>query len=431
MSDRKTTVETLGCRLNEYESVAMSEIADRQGLDDTIIVNTCAVTAEAVRKSRQAVRSASRRNPNARLVVTGCAAQIDAAGFAGLAGVDALVGNGRKLDPKIWQRIAARKTGDEDGTQVLVDDIMAASHPSNHLISSFGKRARAHIQVQNGCDHRCTFCVIPFGRGNSRSVPAEDVIAQVRLLVDQGFSEIVLSGVDLTSWGNDLAGKPGLGNLVDRILAEEPNLPRLRLSSIDVIEIDEKLVDLLGTEERLMPHLHLSIQAGHNMILKRMKRRHSREDAVRVCGEIRDARPEIAFGADLIAGFPTESDEMFESTMGLVDECGLTWLHVFPYSRRDGTPAARMPQVNPVAIKRRAARLRELARKRVLDHLSSRVGMSGNVLAETPRSGRTEQFAEVVFDRDMAVGSIRRAEFTSVEGNRLVGRVAVSDRGDG
>ena len=431
MSDRKTTVETLGCRLNEYESVAMSEIADRQGLDDTIIVNTCAVTAEAVRKSRQAVRSASRRNPNARLVVTGCAAQIDAAGFAGLAGVDALVGNGRKLDPEIWQRIAARKTGDEDGTQVLVDDIMAASHPSNHLISSFGKRARAHIQVQNGCDHRCTFCVIPFGRGNSRSVPAEDVIAQVRLLVDQGFSEIVLSGVDLTSWGNDLAGKPGLGNLVDRILAEEPNLPRLRLSSIDVIEIDEKLVDLLGTEERLMPHLHLSIQAGHNMILKRMKRRHSREDAVRVCGEIRDARPEIAFGADLIAGFPTESDEMFESTMGLVDECGLTWLHVFPYSRRDGTPAARMPQVDPVAIKRRAARLRELARKRVLDHLSSRVGMSGNVLAETPRSGRTEQFAEVVFDRDMAVGSIRRAEFTSVEGNRLVGRVAVSDRGDG
>ncbi len=431
MSDRKTTVETLGCRLNEYESVAMSEIADRQGLDDTIIVNTCAVTAEAVRKSRQAVRSASRRNPNARLVVTGCAAQIDAAGFAGLAGVDALVGNGRKLDPEIWQRIAARKTGNEDGTQVLVDDIMAASHPSNHLISSFGKRARAHIQVQNGCDHRCTFCVIPFGRGNSRSVPAEDVIAQVRLLVDQGFSEIVLSGVDLTSWGNDLAGKPGLGNLVARILAEEPNLPRLRLSSIDVIEIDEKLVELLGTEERLMPHLHLSIQAGHNMILKRMKRRHSREDAVRVCGEIRDARPEIAFGADLIAGFPTESDEMFESTMGLVDECGLTWLHVFPYSRRDGTPAARMPQVDPVAIKRRAARLRELARKRVLDHLSSRVGMSGNVLAETPRSGRTEQFAEVVFDRDMAVGSIRRAEFTSVEGNRLVGRVAVSDRGNG
>ena len=431
MSDRKTTVETLGCRLNEYESVAMSEIADRQGLDDTIIVNTCAVTAEAVRKSRQAVRSASRRNPNARLVVTGCAAQIDAAGFAGLAGVDALVGNGRKLDPEIWKRIAARKTGNEDGTQVLVDDIMAASHPSNHLISSFGKRARAHIQVQNGCDHRCTFCVIPFGRGNSRSVPAEDVIAQVSRLVDQGFSEIVLSGVDLTSWGNDLAGKPGLGNLVDRILAEEPNLPRLRLSSIDVIEIDEKLVDLLGTEKRLMPHLHLSIQAGHNMILKRMKRRHSREDAVRVCGEIRDARPEIAFGADLIAGFPTESDEMFESTMRLVDECGLTWLHVFPYSRRDGTPAARMPQVDPVAIKRRAARLRELARKRVLDHLSGRVGMSGNVLAETPRSGRTEQFAEVVFDRDMAVGSIRRAEFTGVEGNRLVGRVAVSDRGNG
>ena len=257
------------------------------------------------------------------------------------------------------------------------------------------------------------------------------MIAQVRRLVDQGFSEIVLSGVDLTSWGNDLAGKPGLGNLVERILAEEPNLPRLRLSSIDVIEIDEKLVDLLGTEERLMPHLHLSLQAGHNMILKRMKRRHSREDAIRVCGEIRDARPEIAFGADLIAGFPTESDEMFEDTLGLVDECGLTWLHVFPYSRRDGTPAARMPQVDPVEIKRRAARLRELARKRVLDHLSSRVGTSGNVLAETPRSGRTEQFAEVVFDSDMAVGSIRRAGFTRIEGNRLVGQLAASDSGNG
>ena len=431
MSNRKTTVETLGCRLNEYESVAMSEIAEGQGLDNTIIVNTCAVTAEAVRKSRQAVRSASRRYPNARLVVTGCAAQIDAAGFAGLEGVDALVGNGRKLDPEIWKRIAARKTGNEDGTQVLVDDVMAARHPSNHLISSFGKRARAHIQVQNGCDHRCTFCVIPFGRGNSRSVPDGEVIAQVRRLVDQGFSEIVLSGVDLTSWGRDLAGNPGLGYLVERILAEEPNLPRLRLSSIDVIEIDEKLVDLLGTEQRLMPHLHLSLQAGHNMILKRMKRRHSREDAIRVCGEIRDARPEIAFGADLIAGFPTESDEMFESTMGLVDECGLTWLHVFPYSRRDGTPAARMPQVDPAAIKRRAARLRELARKRVLVHLSSRVGMSGNVLVETPRSGRTEQFAEVVFDSDMAVGSIRRAEFTGIEGNRLAGRLAGSCSGNG
>ena len=355
MSGAGLQIETLGCRLNEFESEAMSEVAAEQGLSGAVIVNTCAVTAEATRKSRQAVRRVARRNPQARLVVTGCAAQIDPAAFAALDGVDAVVGNGRKLAPEVWRGLADRKAVGE-GPSMLVGDIMSATQPSNRLISSFGTRARAHVQVQNGCDHRCTFCIIPFGRGNSRSVPAGEVTAQVRKLAAGGFREVVLSGVDLTCWGRDLAGKPRLGSLVSRILDEVPELARLRLSSVDLVEIDDRLIELLGSEPRLMPHLHLSLQAGSNMILKRMKRRHLREDAVRFCRMIRQERPDIAFGADLIAGFPTETDAMFAETLELVEECGLTWLHVFPFSARGGTPAARMPQVDPLKDQRRGHR---------------------------------------------------------------------------
>lgn len=414
-------VETLGCRLNEYESEAMSEVAAEQGLSGAVIVNTCAVTAEATRKSRQAIRRAARRNPNAKLVVTGCAAQIDPAAFAALEGVDALVGNGRKLAPEVWRRLADLKAGGGD-PHMLVGDIMSAKEPSNRLISSFGTRARAHVQVQNGCDHRCTFCIIPYGRGNSRSVPAEEVAAQVRKLAAGGFREVVLSGVDLTCWGRDLAGRPRLGSLVARVLDEVPELARLRLSSVDVVEIDDRLIELLASEPRLMPHLHLSLQAGSNMILKRMKRRHLREDAVRFCRMIRQERPGIAFGADLIAGFPTETDAMFAETVELVEECGLTWLHVFPFSARNGTPAARMPQVDPLRITERAQKLRELATRRVQEHLSGRVGTTGNVLLEASRKGRTEQFAEVIFDEDLTAGTVHLTEFVGIRGKQLIGR---------
>ena len=417
-------VETLGCRLNEFESEAMCEVAAEQGLSGAVIVNTCAVTAKATRKSRQAVRRAARRNPEARLVVTGCAAQIDPAAFAAVEGVDAIVGNGRKLAPEVWRGLADRKAPD-DGPDMLVGDIMSATQPSNRLISSFGTRARAHVQVQNGCDHRCTFCIIPYGRGNSRSVSAEEVTAQVRKLAAGGFREVVLSGVDLTCWGRDLSGTPRLGNLVSRILDEVPELARLRLSSVDVVEIDDRLIELLGSEPRLMPHLHLSLQAGSNMILKRMKRRHLREDAVRLCRMIRRERPGIAFGADLIAGFPTETDAMFADTVELVEECGLTWLHVFPFSARSGTPAARMPQVDPLTITQRAKRLRALAARRVREHLSGRVGTVGDVLLETSRKGRTEQFAEVIYDEDLTAGAVCRTEFVGIKGKQLTGRLVV------
>ena len=420
MKFARPQVETLGCRLNEYESEAMSEVAAAQGLSNAIIVNTCAVTAEATRKSRQAVRRAARQNPGAKLVVTGCAAQIDPASFAALDGVDALIGNGTKLAPDIWRELSDRKA--EDGPQMLIDDIMSAKHPSNHLISSFGKRARAHVQVQNGCDHRCTFCIIPYGRGNSRSVPMKEVVSQVGKLAGHGYREVVLSGVDLTCWGKDLPGESRLGNLIACVLDHVPELERLRLSSIDVVEIDAKLMELIESEQRLMPHLHLSLQAGNNTILKRMKRRHLREDAIRICTEIRQARPGIAFGADLIAGFPTETDAMFADTLDLVRECGLTWLHVFPYSSRNGTPAARMPQVGPAEIRKRAAMLRELAAQCVHQHLKDWVGRTGKVLLEASHIGRTEQFAEVMLTEDPAAGGICTAEFIGIEGKRLIGR---------
>jgi threonylcarbamoyladenosine tRNA methylthiotransferase MtaB len=407
-------LETFGCRLNAYESEAMAEMARDAGLEGAVVVNTCAVTAEAVRQARQRIRKIAREDPSARIVVTGCAAQTEPGTFAEMPEVAHVIGNLEKMRPATWEGLA------EGGTErVRVDDIMSARETAGHLIDGFGTRARAYVQVQNGCDHRCTFCIIPYGRGNSRSVPAGVVVEQVRRLVGRGYREVVLTGVDLTSWGGDLPGRPPLGNLVQRILRLVPELPRLRLSSIDSIEADPALMEAIRGEPRLMPHLHLSLQAGDDLILKRMKRRHLRDDAIRFCEAVRAARPGVVFGADLIAGFPTETEEMFENTLRLVEECGLTWLHVFPFSARAGTPAARMPQV-PAALRReRATRLRAAGERAVAAHLAAQAGRAHRVLMERPRLGRTEQFAEVAFAADRPVGEIVEARIAGVSGGRL------------
>ncbi|RME18015.1 MAG: tRNA (N(6)-L-threonylcarbamoyladenosine(37)-C(2))-methylthiotransferase MtaB [Alphaproteobacteria bacterium] len=405
---------TLGCRLNAYETEAMKALAAKAGVGDMVVVNTCAVTAEAVRKARQEIRRLRRENPGAKLVVTGCAAQTEPETFAAMDEVDAVIGNAEKMSPRTWAGLIG------DTERVQVDDIMSVTETAGHLIDGFGTRSRAYVQVQNGCDHRCTFCIIPYGRGNSRSVPAGVVVDQIRRLVDKGFNEVVLTGVDLTSWGADLPGAPRFGDLVMRILRLVPDLPRLRLSSIDSIEADENLMQAIATEPRLMPHLHLSLQHGDNLILKRMKRRHSREDAIRFAEEARRLRPDITFGADIIAGFPTETEAHFEQSLKLVEECGLTWLHVFPYSPRKGTPAARMPQVNGQAIRERAARLRAAGEAAVARHLAAQQGKTHAVLMENPRMGRTEHFAEVVFAADRPEGQIVSARITGVEGGRLL-----------
>ena len=393
----------------------MRELAVEHGLDEAIIINTCAVTSEAVRKSRQAVRRMHRENPNATLVATGCAVQIDPTEFEAMPGVSTVLGNGIKLTKQAWSTIAS-------GSQRknLVSDIMEASN-QNRIISKFGSRSRAHVQVQNGCDHRCTFCVIPYGRGNSRSVPLAEVVEQARVLCSRGYNEIVLSGVDITDWGKDLPESPPLGSLVQTILHEVPELQRLRLSSLDPVEIDELFLEALAGEQRLMPHLHLSVQAGDDLTLKRMKRRHLRDDVIRFCETARKLRPDIVFGADLIAGFPTETESMYRNTLRVVEECGLTWLHVFPYSRRSGTPADRMPQVDGATIRERAAELRKLGNRMAAEFLSDCVGSTGEVLIESDLIGRTHQFAEVLFSEPQSVGQIINAEFTSVEGCRLIG----------
>ena len=360
---------TMGCRLNAYETEAMKELAGQAGLGDAVIVNTCAVTAEAVRKARQEIRRLRRENPGARLIVTGCAAQTEPQTFAAMAEVDAVIGNAEKMRPATWAGLA----GGLETEPVQVDDILSVRETAGHLIDGFGTRSRAYVQVQNGCDHRCTFCIIPYGRGNSRSVPAGVVVEQIRRLVGRGYNEVVLTGVDLTSWGADLPGAPRLGDLVRRILRLVPDLPRLRISSIDSIEVDEGLLEAIASEPRLMPHLHLSLQHGDDMILKRMKRRHLRDDAIRFAEEARRLRPEMTFGADIIAGFPTETEAMFEKSLELVEACGLTWLHVFPYSPRPGTPAARMPQVDGRTVKRRAARLRAAGAAQVARHLAAQI----------------------------------------------------------
>ncbi|AKO98208.1 MiaB-like tRNA modifying enzyme [Marinovum algicola DG 898] len=409
---------TMGCRLNAYETEAMKELAAEAGLDGAVVVNTCAVTAEAVRKARQEIRKLRRENPQARLIVTGCAAQTEPETFAAMDEVDLVVGNTEKMQPETWQGLAADFVGETE--KVKVDDIMSVTETAGHLIDGFGTRSRAYVQVQNGCDHRCTFCIIPYGRGNSRSVPAGVVVDQIKRLVDRGYNEVVLTGVDLTSWGADLPATPRLGDLVRRILKLVPDLARLRISSIDSIEADPALMEAIATEPRLMPHLHLSLQAGDDMILKRMKRRHLRDDAIAFCEEARRLRPDMTYGADIIAGFPTETEAMFDNSLKLVEECGLTWLHVFPYSPRPGTPAARMPQVDGRAIKDRAGRLRAAGATQVAAHLAAQQGRVHHVLMENPHMGRTEQFAEVRFAAAQPEGEIVTATISGFDGQQLV-----------
>ncbi len=411
---------TQGCRLNAYETEAMKELADAAGLKDIVVVNTCAVTAEAVRKSKQEIRKLRRDNPNSQMIVTGCAAQIEPKTFSEMSEVDLVIGNTEKMDSNTWNEISNKPDFVGKTEKVMVDDIMSVKNTAGHLIDGFGTRSRAYVQVQNGCDHRCTFCIIPYGRGNSRSVPAGVVVDQIKRLVDTGYNEVVLTGVDITSWGADLPMVPKLGDLVQRILKLVPDLPRLRISSIDSIEADPALIDAISSEMRLMPHLHLSLQAGDDMILKRMKRRHLRDDAIEFCSKMRSVRPNIVYGADIIAGFPTETEEMFENSLKLIKECGLTWLHVFPFSPREGTPAARMPQMDRSIIKERAARLRLSGELAVKDHLAAQIGLEHNVLIENERMGRTEGFTEVLFNKDQIKGSIVNAKIVDKSSKQLI-----------
>jgi threonylcarbamoyladenosine tRNA methylthiotransferase MtaB len=409
---------TLGCRLNAYESEVIRRHAAGAGLDDTIIVNTCAVTAEAVRQATQTIRRLRRENPASRIIVTGCAAQIEPERFAALSEVDHVVGNTEKMKAETFVGLSA--LGSE---RVQVDDIMSVRETAAHLIDGFGSRTRAYVQVQNGCDHRCTFCVIPYGRGPSRSVPAGEVVAQVRRLVARGCREVVLTGVDITSYGADLPGAPTLGALVRQILKFVPELERLRLSSIDQVEADEQLMRAIAEEERLMPHLHLSMQAGDDMILKRMKRRHSRTDAVQFCRDVLRMRPDTVFGADLIAGFPTETDDMFANSLSVVDDCNLTYLHVFPFSPRQGTPAARMPQVARPIVKERAAQLRAKGAASLSRFLDGQAGSEVELLIEQDGVGRTRQFAEMRLPTAVVAGALVRARVSGHDGQRLSGEV--------
>ncbi|MGE4411710.1 MAG: tRNA (N(6)-L-threonylcarbamoyladenosine(37)-C(2))-methylthiotransferase MtaB [Sphingobium sp.] len=412
---------TFGCRLNIAESEAMRHLAADQ--DDLIIVNSCAVTGEAVRQARQAIRRARRERPDARIVVTGCAAQTDPAMFAAMPEVDRIIGNREKMEAVSFLPVMAL----EPDRKVRVADIMAVREHSPHLATAFADHARAFVEVQNGCDHRCTFCIIPYGRGNSRSVPAGAVIDRVKALVDEGYREIVLTGVDVTSYGPDLPGAPTLGGLVERILTHVPDLPRLRLSSLDSVEIDDRLFALVTQEPRVMPHLHLSLQAGDDMILKRMKRRHSRAQAVRIVERLLDARPEISIGADIIAGFPTETDDMADNSLALVRDCHIVHGHIFPYSPRSGTPAARMPQVEPAAIKRRAARLREACADNREHWLASLVGTWQNVLAEGDGGhGHAENFAPVRLAHPVSRGEIVPVRIAGVEKGALIAQEAGS-----
>ncbi|HEY8566123.1 MAG TPA: tRNA (N(6)-L-threonylcarbamoyladenosine(37)-C(2))-methylthiotransferase MtaB [Beijerinckiaceae bacterium] len=405
-------IVSFGCRLNIAESEAMERQA--AGEADLVVVNTCAVTGEAVRQARQAIRRIARERPGARIVATGCAAQIEPERFAAMPEVAAVLGNAEKLEPGIWSRLRGANH------KILAGDIAEARAASRLPLAPPMGRTRAFVQVQNGCDHRCTFCVIPLGRGPSRSVPLDHVVGEVRRLAEAGTREVVLTGVDVTSYGADLPGAPRLGALVQAILREVPDLPRLRLSSIDSVEVDPDLLDALATSERLMPHLHLSLQAGDDLVLKRMKRRHGRADAIRLCREIRALRPEVVFGADLIAGFPTETDEAFQRSLDLVAECGLTHLHVFPYSPRPGTPAARMPQVPPTVARERAARLRARGEAAYRAHLDAEVGTRRRVLTERGNTGRTEGFAPVRFSSDVPAGELREVIIAGHDGRALL-----------
>jgi threonylcarbamoyladenosine tRNA methylthiotransferase MtaB len=409
---------TLGCRLNAYESDVIGKHAEAAGLDDAIIVNTCAVTSEAVRQATKTIRRLRRENPDARIIVTGCAAQIEPERFAALSEVDHVIGNAEKMKAETF---AALSTAGSE--RVQVDDIMSVRETAGHLIDGFGTRTRAYVQIQNGCDHRCTFCIIPFGRGPSRSVPAGEIVAHVRRVVEDGCREVVLTGVDITSYGADLPGRPTLGALVRQILKLVPELERLRLSSIDQVEADQELMRAIADEERLMPHLHLSMQAGDDMVLKRMKRRHSRADAVQFCKNVLRMRPDTVFGADLIAGFPTETDEMFANSLSVVDDCNLTYLHVFPFSPREGTPAARMPQVERAVVKDRAAQLREKGAATLARFLDRHAGAEVELLVEKGGVGRTRQFAEMRVPATVPAGVLVRARVSGHDGQRLSGEV--------
>jgi threonylcarbamoyladenosine tRNA methylthiotransferase MtaB len=418
-------VLTFGCRLNTYESEVIRRHAVAAGLADVVVVNTCAVTAEAERQARQAIRRAKRERPQARIIVTGCAAQTNPGQFATMAEVERVIGNDDKIAGEAW--IAAGEAlaqppdfGIGGEQKIVVNDIMSVKETAAHLIEGVEGRSRAYVQVQNGCDHRCTFCIIPFGRGNSRSVPMGEVVTQVRRLADNGYREVVLTGVDLTSYGADLPGAPKLGTLVRQILRHVGTLARLRLSSLDCVEIDDELFAAFAEEPRLMPHLHLSLQAGDDLILKRMKRRHSRAAAVALCERLRRLRPGMVFGADIIAGFPTEDEAMFARSLDLVGDCGLTYLHVFPYSPRPGTPAARMPQVSREIAKDRARRLREAGEAALRRHLDGEVGARRSVLTETNDSGRSEHFTAVRFDRPVEPGIVVDAEVIGHDGRRLI-----------
>ena len=410
---------TFGCRLNTFESEVMRRHAQDAGLGDVVVVHTCAVTSEAERQARQAIRRAKRERPDAKIVVTGCSAQVDPARYAAMDEVDRVVGNHEKLEAGTW-----RDLFDEEAPTVSVGDIMAVRETAEHLVDGFDGRTRAFVQVQQGCDHRCTFCIIPYGRGNSRSVALGAIAAQVRTLLDGGYREIVLTGVDLTSYGRDLPGRSTLGSMLKRLLRLVPELERVRLSSIDPAEVDPDLFALLAGEPRVMPHVHLSVQAGADMILKRMKRRHLRKDVIALARRLRDVRPEIAFGADLIAGFPTETEAHFEDTLALVDEAGLSFLHVFPYSPRPGTPAARMPQVDKAQVKERAQRLRAKGADALAGLCGRLVGQEHEVLVERGGRGHTPHFAPIVLEGGAAGGSVVRARAVRHADGLLYGEVA-------
>ncbi|HST95407.1 MAG TPA: tRNA (N(6)-L-threonylcarbamoyladenosine(37)-C(2))-methylthiotransferase MtaB [Microvirga sp.] len=410
-------VVTFGCRLNITESETLRRHAEAAGLGEVVVVNTCAVTAEATRQARQSIRRIARENPNARIVVTGCAAQVEPESFAAMPEVAKVLGNDEKMKAETWGPLL--KLGAASG-KIVVNDIMAVKETALHLIDGLRGHTRAFVQVQNGCDHRCTFCIIPYGRGNSRSVPMGAVVEQVRNLVGHGSREVVLTGVDITSYGADLPGAPKLGTLVKAVLRHVPELERLRISSIDSVEADDDLLDAIAGEARLMPHLHLSLQAGDDMILKRMKRRHSRDDAVRFCETVRRLRPDVVFGADIIAGFPTETEAMFARSLAIVEECGLTHLHVFPFSPRPGTPAARMPQVAREEIKERARRLREAGEAALLRHLEAEVGATRTVLTELNGIGRTEAYTPVRFGSAVPRGELRSVAIAGHNGRELL-----------
>lgn len=407
-------VVTFGCRLNAYESEVIKRNADQAGLENTIIVNTCAVTSEAERQARQTIRRLSRKNPGAKIIVTGCSAQINPEIYGKMAEVSQVLGNSEKMDPKYFSV--------ETSEKVQVNDIMSVKETASHMVANFDGKSRAFIQVQNGCNHRCTFCTIPYGRGNSRSVPLGEIVEQVRMLVENDYKEVVITGVDITSYGEDLPGTPTFAQMLRRLLAQVPKLQRLRISSIDSVELDPDFFELLESEPRLMPHFHLSLQAGDDMILKRMKRRHLRNDVIHFCKSIRKIRPEALFGADIIAGFPTETEGMFQNSLKIVDDCDLAFLHVFPYSARPGTPAARMPQVSGDIIKERAQRLREKGQqslRKTLDHL---IGTEITVLMEDESRGHSESFCPVQLDSTCVPNTLVKAQVISHDGQRLKGK---------